>query len=166
MSRAVDFSRPVLTKMGFTGFESAVALRATRCASVPTEPGVYVVVRPSRDVPRFLTQSVGGHFKGRDPTVAVALLQPRWVLGAETVYIGKAERSTLRTRVRLLVDYGGGAAVGHQGGRYLWQLGESGELLVAWRADPHPTRSENELLMAFASTFGTYPYANIAGPRS
>lgn len=39
----------------------------------------------------FREVSSGGHFKGRDPTVAVATLQAVWVPGAPAVYVGKAE---------------------------------------------------------------------------
>lgn len=105
MSSPRTFSRRELEGEGFTGFETVASLRATRCAAVPPLPGVYVVVRPSPDVPRFMPRSIGGHFKGRDPTVAVTMLRARWIPGAPTFYIGEAERSTLRTRVRLLVDY-------------------------------------------------------------
>ena len=115
--------------------------------------------------PRFLERSTGGHFKHRDPTVSVAVLRSKWIKGSPTVYIGKAANSTLLVRILQLLNYGAGRAVGHEGGRYLWQLPESERLLIAWRADDHPTNLENEMLIAFAAYWGGYPFANIAGPR-
>ena len=115
--------------------------------------------------PAFLERSVGGHFKGHDPTVPVVTLESKWIEGARTMYIGKAATSTLKARIRLLLDYGAGRRVGHQGGRYLWQLAGSERFLVAWRVDSQATALENEMLIAFATRWGGYPFANIAGPR-
>lgn len=57
-------------------------------------------------------------------------------------------------------------AVGHQGGRYLWQLAGAEEFLVAWKAVANPTAEENRILSEFFQHFGAYPFANIAGPRA
>lgn len=72
---------------------------------------------------------------------------------------------SLRIRIAELLDFGAGRPVAHYGGRYLWQVEGSERFLVAWRADVDPTRSENRLLRVFSERFGSYPYANIAGPR-
>ena len=165
------FSADGLRRQGFLGFVTVRELRMTDFADVATDPGVYVVTRPPGTVPRFLSTSGGGWFKGRDPTVLVAVLHSRWIASAEVLYVGKATggstgRGGLRTRIRQLVDYGGGKAVGHQGGRYLWQLAGADEFLVAWKTVANPTAEETRILTAFFQRFGAYPFANIAGPRA
>jgi hypothetical protein len=160
-----SFERPDLEAGGFSGFVPVVDIQASRCAEVPRLGGVYVVYRSDVTTPGFLERSVGGHFKGHDPTVPVVKLESKWIEGATTIYIGKAATSTLQVRVRQLLDYGMGRPVGHQGGRYLWQLAGSERFLVAWRVYPQATALQNEMLIAFATRWGGYPFANIAGPR-
>jgi hypothetical protein len=143
-----SFERSDLEASGFAGFLTVSDLRTSRCAEIPKVGGVYVVYRTDPAAPSFLNRSVGGHFKRHDPTVSVATLESKWIEGAQTIYIGKAATSTLQVRVRLLMDYGTGRPVGHQGGRYLWQLAGSERFLVAWRVDPQATALENEMLIA------------------
>jgi hypothetical protein len=165
MSAWGSFERTDLEARGFSGFLTVADLRTSRCDSIPRLGGVYVVYRTAATAPTFLELSAGGHFKGHDPTVPVAALKSKWIKDARTMYIGKAGTSTLQTRIRQLLDYGAGRPVGHQGGRYLWQLAGSERLLIAWRADHRPTALENEMIIAFAAHWGAYPFANIAGPR-
>ncbi len=164
------FLEPTLRARGFEGFGIVRVLRETRLAAVPKGPGVYVVLRPPEAEPVFLRKSLGGHFKGNDPTVPVATLKAKWIAGAHVIYIGKATpgptgTSGLRKRLGQLLQYGAGKPVGHQGGRYLWQVKESDDYLVAWRLAPDPTASENRLLDEFTTAYGSLPFANIAGPR-
>jgi hypothetical protein len=121
-------------------------------------------LRESEAPPVFLRSNPGGRFKGRDPTVAMELLEGRWVEGAHLVYVGKADR--LRRRLRQFADFGAGKPVGHWGGRYLWQVEGSPDLVVAWRETPEgsPREAEIELLSRFrAAHGGRPPIANIAG---
>lgn len=155
-----SFDRAGLEDCGFLGFERASSLRTTRCREIPNEPGVYAVLTPEGYEQKFRSRSAGGWFKGKDPTVTVDLLRLKWVAGTPVVYIGMAGRS-LRRRVRALVDYGGGKPVGHQGGRYLWQLEGCDELLVAWLLDPEPARTEDRLLAAFQVLHRGLPFANL-----
>jgi len=122
------------------GIVSVRKLDASRCRQVPAEPGVYAVVRPSMAPPRFRTQSTGGRFKGKDPTVAKEILAGRWV-DTDVLYLGRS-RPPLRGRILDLVDYGSGGPAAHQGGRYLWQLQGSDDFLVAWKPTPDPVREE------------------------
>ncbi len=96
-----DFTRQGLEQEGFSGFSSFQELGASRLSEVPVKAGVYVVLIGSGTSPQFLPESVGGHFKGRDPTEAPARLSDEWVDGAEALYIGKAKH--LRRRLREFV---------------------------------------------------------------
>lgn len=134
--------------------------------SVPYEPGVYAVTLDSAATPSFLDHSVGGQFKGKDPTVPPASLAAKWLKEAETLYIGRTK--DLRKRVELLARDGHGEAVGHWGGRYLWQLAAHDQLRVGWRPEDDPVAAKRELLDRFASACGSPPFANPvrrASPR-
>lgn len=152
-----DLSRQYLAGAGFTGF---VTFDALDPSAISSQQGVYVVLREDDSPPIFLEVSVGGHFKGRDPTVPVEVLQRRWISGATALYIGKA--TSLRTRLRQFRDFGRGRPVGHWGGRYIWQIAGSGDLLVAWRPAPDPGAEEGRLLRAFEARHSMLPFANIA----
>jgi hypothetical protein len=158
-----SFRRPDLEATGFVGWRTWDAFR-TSSSDVPDGPGVYVVLRESTRPPKFLTVNPGGHYKGDDPTVPVATLKDAWVPGAHVLNIGKA--NTLRSRLRTYARYGGGASkAAHRGGRYIWQLADSNQLLVAW----HPiswgetAREYESRLLAHFKTLhaGRRPFANL-----
>lgn len=154
----MDFSRSGLEKAGFRGFVSLARLEPT---AVPTHGGVYAVIREGDDDPVLLADSVGGHFKGKNPTVERSVLERKWVAGCTVVYIGKA--TSLRSRLRQYRDFGCGKPVGHWGGRYIWQLEDCSDLLVAWRSEVEPRDAERALLADFTARYGRLPFANIAG---
>jgi len=110
--------------------------------------------------PDFLASNPGGRFKGRDPTIDVSALEANWVDGAEVVYIGKADN--LRQRLRQFAQFGAGKPIGHWGGRLVWQLPRSSELLVAWREAPDeiPKEVETRMLAEFRAVNGQPPFAN------
>lgn len=158
-----SFDHQDLIGRGLVGFQLLRQL-PRRCARVPSGSGIYVVTLDP-PVTGFLARSVGGNFKGSDPTVPVGLLEDTRLEGVPTLYIGRA--TDLRKRVDLLARYGRGEPVGHEGGRYLWQIAEHDSLRVAWKLDSDPVGAEAELLDEFETAYGQLPFANLVrGSRS
>lgn len=147
--------------LGVSGFEGWVTFGevARQLDQLPSTGGVYIVFSVGGE-PSFLAANPGGRFKGRDPSISKDALWANWVAGAEVVYIGKADN--LRRRLREYTRFGEGAPIGHWGGRLIWQLEDSAELLVAWRETPGlvPREVETEMIAAFREAFGKPPFAN------
>ena len=97
------FTSEGLRSNGFVGF---VSWSAFSQSDVPDHGGVYVVLHPKEVAPAFQTVSCGGHFKGRDPSVAIDVLRRKWVAGVEPIYIGKA--TSLRSRLGQYRSFGAG----------------------------------------------------------
>jgi hypothetical protein len=161
----VKIDRELLEQQGFSGF---VRLCAVADSELPQEAGVYVVVRASDEEPEFLSESIGGHFKGHDPSVSLAKLERKWVSGAQVLYVGKADSrqkgSALRQRIKEFRNFGAGKPVGHWGGRYIWQLADSAELLIAWRVtkpEEAPQVAESKLIEEFWQQYNALPFANL-----
>lgn len=151
--------------MGFTGF---IPFRDLPEAGVPEAAGVYVVLHDTVAAPTFLAQSPAGKFKGKNPSVTVERLQGNWVESARIVYIGKASVASpkrgLRRRLEEYRRHGTGEPIGHWGGRFVWQLADSAELLVAWRPSAESVDAaveESNLLQAFCLVHGRLPFANL-----
>ena len=147
-------------KDGFTGFVPVSKLRGA-ASLLPDSGGVYIVVRDSDNSPEFLATGTGGFFKGKNPNVGLEELESNYVAGSKVVYIGKA--TSLKKRVGQLLRFGAGSAVGHWGGRYLWQLADSDNLLIAWKTTPtaDPRAEEIKMLEEFVSLHGRLPFANL-----
>jgi hypothetical protein len=156
---------------GFTGFVTIGELRENKLEVVPRQRddmGVYVVVRSQQDAPEFLDCSTGGRFKGRDPNVSLDELRANWVSHAIAVYVGKAgapgKSATLRSRLKQYLDFGAGKAVGHWGGRLLWHLPASDNLVVCWKKTPDevPRDVEKQMICEFKSAYGKRPFGNLS----
>lgn len=146
---------------GFEGFCTTAHLIESRCAEISRAPGIYLVLREHAGPARFLDRSPAGHFKGKDPTEALETLERNWVPNTPVLYIGKA--NSLRRRLREYMRYGDGEPVAHQGGRLIWQLEDSRELVVCWREHPEPRETEKALIARFKAEHGSRPFANLTG---
>ena len=147
------------------GFGPGMAVQTLRrsCDLLPAGGGVYAVLIHEDRCPGFLSKSVGGHFKGKDPSVPVEILKRKWVDGTRVVYVGQGSR--LRARIRRLVAFAYGKPVSHWGGRYLWQLADRGKLSIRCLETPGeiPRGIESRMLAGFRSAHGRLPFANLRG---
>jgi hypothetical protein len=154
-------------KEGFLGFQKIGDL-FLNCNSIPEKPGVYVVLYCCSNTPVFLDKGTGGKFKGRDPNVTGVVLASNWIKNTVVIYIGQAggngSEATLRKRLRQYLRFGQGAAVGHWGGRYIWQIKDSKNLVVCWKPclTEDPRATEVNLIQNFRQLYGKMPFANIA----
>lgn len=160
-----SFSKPDLEFRGFAGWQTWDELRASDLREVPSDPAVYVVFRPSAGEPTFLDANPGGRFKEKDPTAAIDVLASNWVPSSQVVYIGKADVAD--RRLKQFARFGAGEPVGHWGGRYIWQLADASEVLVAWHGiswDEVARDYERRLMAHFAELHGgARPFANLTG---
>ena len=110
---------------------------------------------------------VGGHFKKKDPNVSVTILGNKWIFNCQIVYIGQAggngSSSNLKNKINQYLNFGKGKPASHYGGRYIWQLSNYKNLLVAWKPLPmtDPRIEEKNLMHEFVSSYGKLPFANL-----
>jgi len=160
-----------LKEQGLGGFFSIGALKRSKCASVPSKRGVYFVIWPDvNQEPEFLQRSVGGYFKGEDPTVSKEELEENWVPGVVVLYIGqtggRGSGGTLQKRLWTFMRFGLGEGVGHKGGRLIWQLRNHDDLKVCWWAADgsfDPREHERDFIYQFETIYGQKPFANLQG---
>jgi hypothetical protein len=160
--------REYFMKHGFEGFKTMRELMNGGRYLIPAQMGVYVVLRESDTTPLFLSDGTGGFFKGKNPNVPISELQANWVPNASVVYIGKAggigSSATLQKRLGQYLRFGQGANVGHWGGRYIWQLADSLDLVVCWKVltNIDPQELEHQMISEFKNNHqGMRPFANL-----
>ena len=156
------FQYDELKEAGFTGFKSVKDMIDGGLDSVTTAGGVYMILyfSPTGAMPDFLPIGTGGHFKGKDPNVPITELRDNWVDGTPVVYIGKA--TNLKNRLSQYMKFGQGKNIGHYGGRYIWQIPHSENLVVCWKmTDRDPRNVEAELIQQFVCEYGKRPFANL-----
>lgn len=155
-----------LTGLGFSGGICISDLQFS-CDQVPTEQGLYLVVRKSNHPVQFLQASTGGYLKNKNPSVAISVLESRWLASPKVLYIGKAGGDTLQTtikdRLHSFIKFGLGRRYSHWGGRYIWQLADAKDLVVYWKPTQpeEPRQVEKALLCEFVEKYGQLPFANL-----
>jgi hypothetical protein len=162
----MDFtSIETIKQAGFEGFKTMKDLFKDS-SSLPKVKGVYIVINPSKKK-EFLSVGTGGFFKGKNPNVSEGELNSNWVEDTIVVYIGKAGKegssATLQSRLRQYFSFGKGKNVGHWGGRLIWQLKHSSDLVVCWKELPaeDPRDVEADLIQKFVTAFHKRPFANL-----
>ncbi|MBW8001377.1 MAG: hypothetical protein FVQ80_05080 [Planctomycetes bacterium] len=157
-----------IEKAGYKGFTTTKDLAISECKDVPKVKGIYFVLNTIEKC-HFLTESVGGHFKKKNPTVALSELKSNWVEDTIVIYIGQAgggkSNATLYSRLKQYMKFGQGQPVGHWGGRLIWQLRNHKDLLICWKTTPEedPRLIEKNLIHDFTKLYSKRPYANLRG---
>jgi len=157
-----------LRAAGFEGFATVADLARSGCLEVPVARGVYVIVREPADPPRIMPSSMAGRYRNENPSVKPDVLEAKWVPGAVVLYVAAADgtgvRNQLQQRIKRSIRFGGGAAIGAAGGRYVWQLADHRKLVFAWRLTEEAPALAARMLAAFEARFGALPFANLPGP--
>lgn len=146
---------------GFAGFLTVSELMMS-CRTVPSQPGTYVVLRNAVDKPTFVYDWGGGFHDGKNINYSVEKLSANWLDGVSLLYIGKSV--DLRKRVRQYMSYGKGKDSPHRGGRSIWQLTDSKDLILAWKItapDVNPETVERNMLNEFKEQHNCLPFANM-----
>ena len=88
-------------------------------------------------------------------------MRDNWISNEAIVYIGKGK--SLKTRLSSYLRFGEGEFATHWGGRYIWQLKDSRELIVCWKTmDEDPRVVEKEMIAKFKEEHGgRRPFANL-----
>ncbi|MDR1201869.1 MAG: GIY-YIG nuclease family protein [Tannerellaceae bacterium] len=159
----LDFNNiEYLKQCEFDGFKSINEL-INDSSSIPKEKGVYLILNPDKKSD-FLATGTGGHFKEKDPNVSIEELKQNWVDNTIVLYIGKA--GNLYNRIKLYLSFGQGKKKAHWGGRLIWQLKNSRDLIVCWKTlqeDDNPRTVESDLIKQFRSNYSKRPFANLRG---
>lgn len=163
-----------IKEAGFVGFVKMGELfHDTSC--IPPIKGVYFILKTDKKPPEFLSIGTGGYFNGENPNVSIAKLKSNWVEGIIVIYIGKGggfnkkkgveSYATLKSRLKTFISFGNGNKAAHRGGKYIWQLKNSAELLVCWLPTPEkePTDIETYFITEFKKQYNQRPFANNRG---
>lgn len=152
------FNQKELISNGFVGFKTIEELRGNK-SLIPKEKGVYVILNLEKEI-NFLKIGTGGFFKAKEPNVEIAILKQNWVENTDVIYIGKA--TELQKRLNQYFCFGNGKNVGHYGGRHIWQLENSKNLIVCWKVtEDNPRDEEKKLIQLFFKQYDKLPFANL-----
>jgi len=145
---------------GFKGFEKIFDI-IKDSSILPNGAGVYFVIYPYRDNPEFSEKGTGGCYKGKNPNVSTKLLKCLWLRNSKVIYIGKADN--LKHRIEKYIKFGQGQNVDHYGGRLIWQIKNSDDLILCWKLTPEnkPREVEKELIFEFEEHYKRKPFANL-----
>jgi hypothetical protein len=155
-----------IKQQGFQGFVKMEELMRDQ-SKIPDRSGVYMVLYLSEALPVFINPGTGGFFKGDNPNVSSEVLIRNWVKDTKVVYIGKAggfgSKATLKKRLSQYLRFGQGGDVGHYGGRLIWQIKDSRNLVICWKSllSAEPRFTEAILIKEFVSQYCKLPFANL-----
>ena len=155
--------KDALKQQGFVGFKKVSELMVTNCSDVPAVQGVYVVLHEGTEAPVFLKDGTGGAFKGQNPNSDISKLNANWVEDTQIVYIGMTQ-DTLKKRLSPYIRFGQGDAVAHWGGRFIWQMKDSRDLIICWKPMPigDAAKEESDMIQSFKQAHGgKRPFANL-----
>lgn len=149
-----------IKEIGFIGFKKMSEMFVDS-SILPKSQGVYLILNPDYKSPEFLTVGTCGHFKGKNPNLSIAELESNWVDNSKVIYIGKA--TSLKERLGDYLKFGQGRNIGHYGGRLIWQLKNSRDLIVCWKVIETETARdfEKRLIQLFKTKFSVRPFANL-----
>jgi hypothetical protein len=159
-----------IRKEGFQGFVRIAELYQDS-SLLPHEKGVYLVLYREDQKPVFLERGSGGSHKGKNPNVPISTLVSAWVNDTIVLYIGQAggkrggkeSNATLQSRIKTYLSFGRGRKAGHWGGRLIWQIQDSQNLIVCWKRTEKedPKKVEENLIQEFQSIYQKRPFANL-----
>lgn len=137
------------------GFEKFIPFIGLTVDQLPPRRGVYAVLRLSTERPALIETNV----IIRRKAYTVERLEDKWLDGQTIVYIGMAE--PVDGLYGRLGDFSKQSS-SHTGGRALWQLADSRDLVAAWVETPDHIAEvlEKSYLRTFKAKFGRYPFAN------
>jgi hypothetical protein len=163
-----------IKKASFIGFKTVKELFDDH-SCIDNVKGIYLVLYLHNNPPEFLTIGSGPNLykKKKNPNVPVEELKLKWVENTIVINIGKAggknnkgieTKATLRSRLIPYLKFGNGRDVTHYGGRYIWQLGNSNDLVICWKKLPEgePRAEEKKLIAAFKLQYKVRPFANLS----
>jgi hypothetical protein len=165
------FSRASLLDQGFQGFQTFRELQHADFQTVPKSGGIYIVLRETNTLPRYLGESPVLKHKGSSMGYARETLEKRWVSQCHLIYVGRAKGTkgnTLSDRLKKYSSYGAGnAKAAHRGGRAIWQIEGASDFIVAWKIATDaekPCEMEARLAQEFMGVHGCLPFANMQKP--
>ena len=138
---------------------------------LPKKNGLYIVQFPDNISLNFLnTTTAPTIWKGENTVVDKEFLLDKYNQGDKvTAYIGSAHHKKndgLKTRVAQFIRYGtnyrskSGKPASHNGGCYLWQVENWGDLLLYWYETENSKEIERKLLDLYLKEYGVLPLAN------
>lgn len=153
-----------IKSQGFVGFKKVSELYDDS-SCIPKCAGVYLVIYSDKILPVFIPKGTSGKYK-RELNLSCEELKNNWVSTSPVLYIGKAsltKNTSLRKRIRDYVLFGYGKPVAHRGGRFIWQLENSKNLIVCWKevVGDNPRELEKELILNFSNKHTKKPFANM-----
>jgi hypothetical protein len=166
-----------IKNLGFTGFIPICQFHTSKQYHIiPKADGIYLILRVADTPCEFHALNPSRmHSKHKNNPVRhsydVNLLSAKSQQVKDTivVYIGKAgggsHRTSLHQRLKAYIEAGRTmpGQSSHAGGRAIWQLKDSADLIVCWKPSDNNEDAievEHRLLDEFKSTYGSLPLAN------